>query len=201
MQTPTEAHGKDPAGAKGGSSVQLSHSRKIRLTVALVASVFVAGGQPSTSAVAQTAGPRLVSLTPGICPVVADGDIVTLAWNPGFEHEVAGLQRFELAFAKPAENDRVLRQGAPLRLIAAPRLHGELPGTVDSEIEPGANGFFLLRLHVQLSALESGEYVLVDAYADARMNPDSQGRGVTMTNSPLRSSFCLNVVAKPGRRG
>ena len=169
--------------------------------MALAAVVFIVSGQSSPRATAQTAGPRLVSLTPGTCPVVADGDIVTLEWNPGFEHEVAGLQRFELAFAKPADKDRVLRQGAPLRLVAAPRIHGELPGTVDSEIEPAANGFFLLRFHVQLSALESGEYVLVDAHAETRRTPDAQGEDVAMTNSPLRSSFCLNVVSRPGRRG
>ncbi len=180
--------------------MQLRYSREIRLATALVALVFLASGQPSPRAIAQTAGPRVVSLTAGTCPVIADGDIVTLEWNPGFEHEVTGLQRFELAFAKPGEKDRVLRQGARLRLVAAPRTHGELPGTVDSEIEPSANGFFLLRFHVQLSALESGEYVLVDAHADARTNPDSQGEVVTMTNSPLRSSFCLTVVARPGRR-
>ena len=147
---------------------------------------------------------KTVPLTPGTCATVSNGDTITLDWNPGFEHPgvVTGMRHFELAFARSQDKERAARVGAPLHLVASPRIHGELPGQPSPEIEPAANGMFHIRFHPDLRNVEPGEYNLIAAQAIASTAEDMQGNEPAMTNSPLNSPFCLDVIASPdGRRG
>ena len=143
----------------------------------------------------------VVPLTAGTCANVTDGQIVTMEWNPAFERpaQVTGMRRFELAFA-PVQARPLRGEPLLLRLTAAPRMHGELPGQPDSEIQPGANGSFLLRFRVHVGSHEAGQYQLYRAEAQAAVEPGYQGDAPQMTNDPLRFPFCLNVIAPPARR-
>jgi hypothetical protein len=138
-----------------------------------------------------------VALTPDACASVSDGDALTLDWNPAFEHPgiVLGLRQFELSFVRPVNRSRVARTGAPIHLIANPRMHGEFPGQAKSEIETLSNGYFRMRFHLRLAYVEPGEYQLFDAQVVPFVSADYLGDAPRMTNTPMSLPFCLNVVA------
>ncbi|MDE1156507.1 MAG: hypothetical protein PW735_12370 [Acidobacteriaceae bacterium] len=142
-----------------------------------------------------TAG-KAVALTTASCPIVADGDLVTFSWNPVFEHasSVTGVQSFELQFAREQDKAITSRTGAPLILLAAPRVHGEVPSARNKEIEPGTNGVYDLRFHLHLHELAAGEYRLVKATAMAKTDGTFSPDEATMTNSPMQLPYCLTIA-------
>ncbi|MDE1160664.1 MAG: hypothetical protein PW792_01825 [Acidobacteriaceae bacterium] len=141
-----------------------------------------------------------VTLTPGVCTTVSDGDVLTLDWNPQFEHSgaVTGIRRFELGFARPEDAEQVRRLGAPIELIAEPRAHGELPEQAGKEVESGENGSYHLHFHVALHGAAAGEYQLIAAKAypivPGEADAEKASQAYAMSHSPTALPFCLNVV-------
>jgi hypothetical protein len=143
--------------------------------------------------------PISVALTPGTCNRVADGDIVTLYWNPVFTHAEAvdGLRNFVMSFARAGDRPRALLTGQGVVLRSIPR-RGH-PG-VDTPTRALANGYFQLRFRADLGATQPGEYHLLSAEAIPRVAPGYQGEAPGMTNSPASLPFCVDVTSLP-RRG
>jgi hypothetical protein len=143
--------------------------------------------------------PVVSALNPGVCQNVADGDIVTLDWNPAFDDmsSVTGLQEMSLRFVKMGDEAVARRTRAGLILTAG----RQRPAPVDEPIVAEPNGYFRIRFQVNLRQSEPGEYRLAEATAEAALPNNFPGRHPRMTNDPVRSAFCFNVVASaPVRR-
>jgi hypothetical protein len=140
-----------------------------------------------------------VRLTPDTCAQVSEGDILTLNWDPAFDNPdpVSGLASFHLGFGRPDESFSPRRRPS---LVLGTVHRGE---TVSSE--PGItalpNGYFHLRFLVRLGNIESGTYSLIGAEAIPVVDPAYHGETPSMTNTPVRLPFCLNVQARARTRG
>jgi len=146
---------------------------------------------------AQNSTAKIVRLTPGTCAQVSDGDVLTLEWNPSFNQPstISGLRDFSLSFARDEELATSNHRAPSLNLEAAPpTLRG---AAADQVIAPIGNGFFQIRFHVSTRGLTSGTYRLVAAMALPTLAPDYQGEPPHMLNTPLSSSFCLEVTGSP----
>jgi hypothetical protein len=143
--------------------------------------------------------PREVALTPGTCAQVTEGDILTLDWNPAFDHSdsVSGLASFHLGFGRPGETISTRhRPSLVLETIHRGEAVSSGPG-----ITALPNGYFHLRFLVHLGDVESGTYSLIGAEAIPLVAPDDHAEMPSMTNTPLRLPFCLNVQAGLRMRG
>lgn len=164
------------------------------LTVLLSASALVAQhGAPAH-------GPgyvgKTVPLTPGNCAQIADGDSVTLEWNPAFDNPAAvtGLWDMVLTFSRRGEEGGSRRGYAGIVLRAHPHISPDLDPFPDAVVA-APNGFYRIHFRVVTRDLKPGEYQLIDARADAQTPPGYDGKKPEMTNSPLGSAFCLTVAA------
>jgi hypothetical protein len=139
------------------------------------------------------------SLNPGVCPSVSQNTLLQLEWNPGFDHPetVRRIEAFSLVFAKAGEDAMVLHSHTGLRLEA--RSQRDDP---NSDITAEANGFYAIRFLANLQSIDPGVYHLVDSDAYVVPVAGHQGELPHMTNSPVHSAFCLNVLSpspRPGR--
>jgi hypothetical protein len=161
------------------------------LTSCLVASPLVA-----QSAHPAPAKRKVVALTPGSCAQVAAGDELVFEWNPAFENPamVTGMQRITMLFAQRGQEQAALQDKSGFYLIA--NRDAKRAGLRGSTIAPLPNGFFQVHFRpVVLYRVQPGQYNLVWARADARMDPRYHGPRLLSTNDPAHSFFCLDVVA------
>jgi hypothetical protein len=172
-------------------------------SMAIAMLVFICLGVHLPPAYAQTAANAspahaAVALTPGTCARVAEGDIVTLQWDPAFTSAdaVTGLQNLTLSFAKAGDGPRSLVAGHGVVLRSMPQ-RGR--AAADTPIEALGNGYFHLRFRADLKAVSPGEYHLLSANAVARVTPGYQGEVPRMTNSPTSLPFCVEVTSLPVR--
>jgi hypothetical protein len=137
-------------------------------------------------------------LTPGTCASVSQGDLLLLEWNPGFDHPeaVRRIEAFSLVFAKAGDDAMVLHSHTGLRLEATSQR-----GESNPAIAAGANGFYTIRFLADFQSIDPGVYHLVDSAAYVLPVTGHQGELPQMTNSPVRSAFCLNVLPPPPRPG
>jgi hypothetical protein len=104
-----------------------------------------------------------------------------------------------LVFARPDSElgkNGIPRAGFVLwNLAAKPKPGNETP------IVALQNGFFLATFRADLSAVQPGQYTLVDATAEPELDPAAAGEPLVMTNSPKNDFFCLEVTSSPvGKR-
>ncbi|SNT41627.1 hypothetical protein SAMN05421770_11249 [Granulicella rosea] len=152
------------------------------------------------------ANPRpAVELTQNGCAQVGEGDTISFDWNPGFDHAggVTGMRRVFLLFA-PRGEEAQAEPGRGGILLSATRsaertgLHGSLHG---STIAAQPNGFYRVTFRPSLHGAEPGEYRLVDARVDARVDTRYRGARPEMTNNPVRSAYCLRILPADTVRG
>jgi hypothetical protein len=145
---------------------------------------------PVRAAVAQATQP--VALLPGACPTVTDGDIVTLDWNPGFENSfaVAALSGFSLNFVQTGRS--LSRDGSGGLFLRASTARG---AAVPDAIVPMGNGFYRIRMRIDVKSDDAGVYHLARATAEPIAVPGYTGKAPEMTNNPANSSFCLTLTA------
>ena len=178
---------------------------KAALTLWLTTGALGLTAQESQSTVVAPTAPgpsKTVAMSEGTCAAVAEGDIVTFAWNPAFDNAggVAGLHDLTLMFLR-ADQDRIaLRQDHGLKLQARPLRALGIPGA-DTPVTPLPNGYYQLRFRVHASHIAPGDYHLAAAFAEPEVRADYTGSAPQMTNSPARSSFCLSVSPSPRTRG
>lgn len=156
--------------------------------VAAMVPVVWAQSRPQTTAQENgaQAGRKTVPLVSDACPVVHDGDHVSLDWYPGFDLEgiVTGLRNFTLVF-KPISADGV-------NLISRSELTlGGRGG--EFEAAPMANGYFHVEWPVRRGT-QPGVYQLVDASSMAATVPEYHGEQLQMTNSPVTGRYCITVA-------
>jgi len=166
-----------------------------RWLFALTLLPLVAGG-----AAAQSAAPsgepkvtgRSITLLPGTCPQVMPGDELVLEWNPAFDVPggATGVLTMLLSFRKAGQTGPD-PQGHREFLLRA-TYFGKRAGR-PSEITQLPNGFLQFRFHVPHQDIEPGEYRVATARSIPRTLED-HAVNAPMTNSPMNSSFCLNVV-------
>jgi len=168
------------------------HKSALTLAVAWMAIVVLsARGQVSTTGV----GAKIVALSPGSCASVADGDIVSLTWNPGFSLAVSGLQGMTLVFAQPGSErgkNGIPRDGFVLWTLAAKPKPG-----MERPIVALQNGYFLTTFRADLATVQPGQYTLVDASAEPELDTHAAGESPVMTNNPKNDFFCLEVTSTP----
>ena len=138
---------------------------------------------------------HVVSLTSDSCAQVAEGDVITFDWNPAFEHSgrVTGLQGLTLVFAQRGEEEQAMQGRGGIVLSARKTAERAMPR--DSANAPLVNGYYRSTFRPNLHGVEPGEYHLVSAHADARVNAGDNDTRPELGNSPLRLPFCLNVVS------
>jgi hypothetical protein len=130
---------------------------------------------------------------------VTPGDELVLEWNPGFDVPggATGVQTMLLSFRKVGQIDP-----DPLghrEFLLRAEYKGGRGATNPSEITQLSNGFLQFRFHVPHQDVEPGEYHIATARAIPMTRETYAVKG-PMTNSPLNSSFCLNVVAPPAEQ-
>jgi len=159
------------------------------LAVALLASSNTPVSAQQESSAASSPAPAKIALVSSACVTVHMGDILTLNWNPGFEHPamVANLLSVQLAFAGLAENGVTVRTRPAFTL-------GE---RIDpSASKPGVNGDFHTEFRLPRH-IPPGEFHMIAAHIRPRMDPRFEGQPPIMTNSPVRELFCITVVPLP----
>jgi hypothetical protein len=124
-----------------------------------------------------------VTLTQSACPIVHNGDLLILDWNPGYQPvgSVTGVADFHLLFERPA-------------YVRAGRLEQKVDFYTlgqDPRLTPLPNGFFHFEILVKGHPVP-GEYYVVGARGKPQMKSDYQGYLPTMTNSPAFGNLCIN---------
>ena len=176
------------------------NTKSLRHSAAMVSAVFAAHLLAPSVRAQATLRPA-VELTQNGCAQVSEGDTISFDWNPGWDHAggVTGLRRVFLLFAQRGEEE----QAQPRRggiLLAATR-SAERTGLHGSSIAAQPNGFYRVTFRPFLHGAEPGEYRLVDARGDARVDARYQGARPEMTNNPVRSSYCLQILPAVAVRG
>jgi hypothetical protein len=138
---------------------------------------------------------KVVALAPGVCSMVTEGDILEFEWNPALQGALTETQlsRFTMRFARIGEERVAARTGGGLLLQAVVQ-RGDA-GPLGPQIVAQPNGFYKISLPVALHGAPSGDYRLIDADAEAWNSPVHETASLVMTNSPIRSPFCLTVDA------
>jgi hypothetical protein len=142
---------------------------------------------------------RSVTLIPGVCVRIAQGDDLIFEWNPAFDipSPVLGLQEFALSFQREDIPGQAV-QGRTQFVLRANYM-AERSGARNSTVTSASNGYFQMRFHIHLLSIEPGEYHLVSARTIAKLDPGYQGPQPAMTNSPLRYPFCVEVADPAGK--
>ena len=157
---------------------------------ALVCASLAATAQAplEVSSLAETA----VALNTESCPTVSPLSLVSLDWNPGFEHEsaVAGINHFGLVFARVAADG--------VTVISHP--NGAYPRYIARSVSATAtaNGYYHVEFRFS-NAPPPGLYRVVDAGITAELQPEYRGPAPQMTVSPARDRLCVTVVDSPRR--
>lgn len=170
-----------------------THYKSTR-TLLLLSACLLAGGAGARGR-AQAPAPKAVVLTPDSCARVTEGDDLSFQWNPAFDPggTAVGLSEFELVFAPHAEATPGQRSRG-FNLIFTARAADRDPDSPTMVIQ-GLNGSFQMRFHFSQKGVPPGTYDLVEAVATPMVDPTYQGSSPQMTNSPLRSPYCLEVVS------
>jgi hypothetical protein len=149
-----------------------------------------ASAQSSQNAVASPAVPfaQPVPLVSGACPVVRQGGVISLDWNPGFDPSsaVTGLKFFRLVFHQVREDGVNLNPS--FRLV--------LDSGRSGRMTDDGNGYFHLEARLP-PMTHPGTYHLVGTVGSPQLLPDYQGEAPKMTVSPVREHFCITVVSAP----
>jgi hypothetical protein len=149
------------------------------LAVQAVCPVAVSSQQPENAS-------RVIPLVSDSCPVVHHGEMVSIDWNPGFDHAamVTNLRRLQLRFASVAEDGVHVRSRTAFTL-------GD--GGADAVFKPAANGYFHAEYRITRN-IPQGIFHLVEADAGAKLDPGFDGAQPVMSNSPVAGRFCITVV-------
>ena len=135
---------------------------------------------------AESSPPRVVvPLVSDSCPIVRQGQSISLDWYPGFDIPgiVTGIRGFRLTFGA------LLVDGVTVRTRPAVVLGGR----ADRFSAVNAwNGYFHFELPIS-RAVTPGTYRLIDAEGTAETDQDYRGPAMKMTNSPVDSRFCITV--------
>jgi hypothetical protein len=132
----------------------------------------------------------VVALTTATCPTVSPLTLVSLDWNPGFEHEsaVTGINHFGLVFAPVAADGSTV--------ITHPNGHPSHYVARSVSATPTANGYYHLEFRLS-NPIPPGLYRVVDAGAAPQVQPEYQGPAPKMTVSPARDRLCITVANSP----
>jgi hypothetical protein len=151
----------------------------LSLAIPAVCPVAVSSQQPDNAV-------HVVPLVSDSCPVVHHGEVVSIDWNPGFDHAamVTNLRRLQLRFAGVAEDGVHVRSRTAFTL-------GD--GRADAVFKPTANGYFHAEYRITRS-IPMGTFHLVEAETVATTDPRLEGNEPVMSNSPAAGRFCITVV-------
>jgi hypothetical protein len=144
--------------------------------------------EESKVSVANPAPAQRVALVSDACPVVHQGDILTLDWNPGFDQNwaVVALSSVMLNFTPLDEN------GITVRPSAGVLFRGN---SLAIDGAPSINGYFHVEIHIA-GRIAPGKYNLRSARMNPKLAPDFDGPPPVMTVSPARERFCITVVPR-----
>lgn len=162
----------------------LALSIGLALTALLASSGQVRGTDPIGKA---------IDWQPGVCAAIAEGDTLTMEWNPAFDTsvDIIGLQEMRLHLSKRRTETQGRQPGTGFDLFFLETRVRAGEGT--SSVKPMPNGFYQVSFRARLRHVEPGEYYVVAARASAATEHSSNGHPPQMTNKPSRLPYCVTV--------